>query len=244
MSPHRPTAAVSIRTVALRAGFLALSASSHLLAQTTLREHLDATRLRAGRDSFVVIMQGKPAGWQRLTGSRDGSGWRFTDAITIGAMVTQESVVRLDPGQHEISLRQSGQMQSKPMQISLDFAKGRVRGTALTPTHPAGPLSIDTTVAVGTIDDNAVMPLMSAVRWRDSLSITFPVLASGSGIVDLWSLRVIGADSTTVPAGHFDTWKVEMRASRSRMLFHVTRAAPYRVVRMINGPAFEMQLAP
>jgi len=67
-------AAVFFRTVALRAVFLALSARSRLLAQTTLREHLDATRIRAGRDSFVVMMQGKPAGWQRLTGSRDGSG--------------------------------------------------------------------------------------------------------------------------------------------------------------------------
>ena len=110
------------------------------------------------------------------------------------------SVVRIDAGQHEISLRQSGQMQSKPMQISPDIANGPVRGTALTPTHPAGLLSIDTTVAVGTIDENAVMPLMSAVRWRDSLSITFPVIASGSGIVEPWSLRLLGANSTTVPA--------------------------------------------
>ena len=154
------------------------------------------------------------------------------------------SVVRIDAGQHEISLRQSGQMQSKPMQISPDIANGRVRGTALTPTHPAGLLSFDTTVAVGTIEENAVMPLMSAVRWRDSLGITFPVIASGSGIVEPWSLRLLVANSTTVPAGHFDTWQVEMRTSRTRLLVHVTRAAPYRVMSMINGTAFEMQLVP
>ncbi len=187
-------------------------------------------------------MQGKPSGWQRLTMARDGDGWMVGDALAIGTMVSQSSVIRFGPDLSERSLRQEGVMQGKSMEIALDFADRRVRGTAVTPTHPPGPVTIDTAVARGTIDDNAVMPLLSAVRWRDSLWLVIPVLASGKGTIDAWQLRVLGADTTTVPAGHFDTWRVEMRAERSRSTVHVSRAAPHRVVRIILGPAFEMQL--
>lgn len=39
----------------------AVSHPSTLAAQSALREHIDAARLRVARDSFVVMMQGKPA---------------------------------------------------------------------------------------------------------------------------------------------------------------------------------------
>ena len=83
---------------------------------------------------------------------------------------------------------------------------------------------------------------MVGVRWRDSLSFSFPVLASGKGTTENWTVSVLGRDTTTVPAGHFETWRVEMRSGQNRSTFHVTRTAPYRMVRMTNGPMFEVQL--
>lgn len=85
-------------------------------------------------------------------------------------------------------------------------------------------------------------PLLAVVRWRDSLNFSFPVFASGKGTVSDQKLRVLGSETVTVPAGQFDTWRVEMRAGRSVMFMHITKAAPYRVVKMSNGPAFEMHL--
>jgi hypothetical protein len=212
--------------------------------ETTLREQIDASRLRIGRDSFVVMLRGAASGWQRLIGARDGSVWIGGDAIDMPGIVQQQSVFRMDAALHELSIRQEGTMQDKPMKISLDFAAGRVKGSALTPSGGVTTLAIDTTVTVGTIDDNAVMPLLPAVRWRDSLALSFPVIASGKGTTSAWTLRVLGADTTTVPAGHFSTWRFEMRAGRSRTEVHVTRSAPYRVVRIRNGPVFEMLLLP
>ena len=215
-----------------------------LAAQTTLREHLDPARLRVGRDSFVVMLQGQPRGWQRLTMERAGTGWVVGDAITIDSLVTQASHISLDAALHETALRQEGRMRGREMKITLDFADGRARGTAITPTNPQGPLTIDTTVLAGTVDDNAVAPLLAAVRLRDSLDIAFPVMASGKGTVAPQRLRVLGSELVTVPAGQFDAWRVELSAGRSTVLFFVTKRAPYRVVKMSNGPAFEMQLLP
>lgn len=222
---------------------MAVVLAAPLQAQSTLREAIDKSRLRAGTDSFVVMLQGKAKGWQRLTMARDGKGWQVGDAITIDSMVTQGSVVRFDADLHERSLRQEGVMMGRPMKISLDWQDGRVKGTAMTPSSgPTGSTTIDTVTLAGTIDDNAVAPLLAVVRWRDSLEFSFPVLSSGKGTVSQQQLKVVGSEQTTVPAGVFDTWKIELRAERSLMVANVTKVAPYRVVRMRNGPAFEMQL--
>ncbi len=227
----------------LPATLLAALVGAPLAAQSTLRDAIDPSRLRVGTDSFAVILQGKTKGWQRLSVARDSKGWQVGDAITIDSMVSQGSIVRFDADLHERSLRQEGVMMGRPMKISLDWQNGRVQGTAMTPSSgPSGSLSIDTVALTGVIDDNAVAPLLAAVRWRDSLDFSFPVLSSGKGTVSQQRLRVVGTESTTVPAGVFDTWKIELRADRSVMIANVTKTAPYRVVRMRNGPAFEMQL--
>jgi hypothetical protein len=223
-----------------------LTVLSHPLsvaAQSTLREHIDVARLRVARDSFVVILQGKPKGWQRLTTARDGKGWVFGDAVSVDSFVTQSSTISFDAQLEEQSLRQDGMMMGRAMQISLDWQSGRVRGRSMTPSSgPAGAIAIDTSVTLGTIDDNAVMPQLSAVRFREGFAVEFLVLASGKGTIALQHLRVVGSEPVTVPAGQFDTWRVELRAERSATFVNVTKSAPYRIVRISNGPAFEMLL--
>ncbi len=243
-----PTA-VTFPASIVRAAFqwalaLATITSTALSAQTPLRDHIDMARLRVASDSFVVMLQGSPRGWQKLTTSRDGSDWLLGDALAIDSLVTQASTIRFDAQLNERSLRQEGKMRGRDMKITLDWMDGRVCGSAMTPSSgPTGAITIDTTSSVGMIDDNAVAPLLSAVRYRDSLDISFPVLASGKGTIAMQRLRVMSSESITVPAGQFVTWKVELRAERSAVIVYVTKAAPYRVVKMSNGPAFEMLLA-
>lgn len=224
-------------------------------AAAPLRTHLDPARLRPGVDSFAIVAGGTARGWQRVTVARDGDGWLLRDAVALGAAVRQESRVRLAADLSERALRQEGQMGPAPMTIALDWtanrAGDRVRGTAVTPSGgppggSSGPmtrsLAIDTVVTPGTVDDNAVLPLLPAARWGASLDVAFPVLASGTGAVSTYRLRVLGADSTTVPAGRFDTWRAEMQGGGRTVVLHVTRAAPHRIVRASPvGAPFEMQ---
>ena len=231
------------RTPQLVGLLFALSHPSSLAAQSALREHVDLARLRVARDSFVVMMQGKPKGWQRLTTAHDGSGWVLGDAVTIDSMVSQSSAISFDAQLEERSLRQEGLMMGRAMKISLDWQGGRVSGRSMTPSSgPAGAIAIDTSVAPGTVDDNAVMPLLAAVRFREGFDVQFPVLSSGKGTIAPQRLRVVASEPVTVPAGQFDTWRVELRAERSAAFVNITKSAPYRIVRISNGPAFEMLL--
>lgn len=210
--------------------------------RSVLHEHLDHTRLSVRRDSFVVLVQGAPRGWQVLAAEREGADWLLVDAVTIEGMVSQSSTVRVDAQLNELSLRQQGTMMGKPMRIALDVTDDRVRGTALTPTNPDGELTIDVPHQPGLLDDNAVTSLLPAVRWQDGLQVTFPVLASGKGTISPFILRALGRETVSVPAGQFETWRVELQMDRARVIANVTTEAPYRVVRISNGPAFEMQL--
>jgi hypothetical protein len=238
---------VAVAVLISPAGLLAQSAIASAPASTPLHLLLDASRLKVGVDSFAILVQGKERGWQRLSRERDGTGWRLHDAVTIGAMVRQESVIRLGQDLRELELRQEGVMGNKPMRISLDFlAKGsgtRVVGSADTPTNPSGTLAIDTVVTLGAVDDNAVTPLLAAVSWSEGREIAFPVIASGKGTLSIYRVRVVGADTVTVPAGHFGTWRIELTAESTSVVMHVSRAAPFRIVRMQpKGAPFDIQL--
>jgi Protein of unknown function (DUF3108) len=222
---------------------LSLVGAAPLTAQTTLRDAVDPARLRVARDSFVVMLQGKPKGFQRLTAVQTPTGWQLGDAVTVDSMVTQTSLTTLDRALRDQSLTQEGVMMGKPMAINLAFANGRVRGRSMTPTSgPTGSIDIDTTIADGVPNDNVVLPLMAAMRWKEGLSFTVPVLSTGRGTIADYTFRVVGAESVTVPAGQFSTWRIEQRAQRSVTFVNVTQTAPYRIVRVSNGPVFEMLL--
>lgn len=221
---------LSLLSVGLTSGVL------HAQTPATLPSLIDRSRLTVGVDSFAVMVQGKPMGWQRHERTRVVDGWQIRDAIALGAMVEQESVVQLAADAQERTLRQRGVMRGKPMTIALDFtvATGgvRVRGTADTPSNRQGVLSIDTLLPAATVDDNAVAPLLLGVPWREAMHVVVPVVASGKGTLESTHLQVVGAETVTVPAGTFAVWRVVQESGGARVQFDITRQAPYRLVRM------------
>lgn len=219
-----------------------LTFATPLHAQTPRREQVDVSRIQARRDSFAVMLRGTERGWQVLSASRDGGGWVLGDAVNISGMVSQASSMRFDARMNEQSLRQEGTMMGKPMRITLDARNGRMTGTALTPSNPSGELAIDVPLTEGMIDDNAVTSMLAYVPWRDSLTATFTVLSSGKGTVSTFTAKATGTEAVTVPAGTFDAWRVELQMTNARVFAYVSTSAPYRIVKMSNGPAFEMVL--
>lgn len=139
-------------------------------------------------------------------------------------------------------LDREGLILGKPMRIALDVQQGRVTGKAMTPSNPDGELAIDLPQVEWLVNDNAFAPLLASVRSLEGLEFSFHVLASGKGTVSEFTLRTLGKKSVTVPAGQIKPWRLELQIVRARMIANVTTTAPYRMVRMGNGPAVEMQL--
>ena len=218
-------------TCALAAATLLLPRAGR--AQESWRAHADLTRLRQAVDSFDVVVGGNVIGSQRLGWMREGDSWVMSDEIVLPG-VRQRSEVRVSSRLVEQGLRQEGEVGRTPMRIALDRRNDRFVGTASTPTGGAMPTTIDVAATDDVIDDNALSVVLPAIRWREGLAFSVPVLASGKGTIDRFAATVTARGSTTVPAGTFDVWRVQLVGATYALEAEVTATPPYRVVRF--GP--------
>ena len=206
---------------------------------------IDMAALVPRSDSFSVVVQGRPFGFQRVTLEKTADGWRYSDDTQIGPIVQQHTEVTFGNDLQMRAVKQSGKMQGQDMKIDVTYAAGRAKGSATTP-GPQGMKSVafDTTVTAGSIDDNAVTALIPAMRWAAGAKIRVPEFASGKGESRVTSLNVVGEEKVTVPAGTFNTWKVEVTGGEQPATFFVSKDSPHRLVKIVLSAApVEIQLA-
>jgi len=128
--------------------------------------------------------------------------------------------------------------------VRLDYEGTHVRGQARVPGRE-GPrnLTIDTTLAAGTLDDNQIEAVLTALPLAANARFTFAVYASGEGRVQTLTLAVAGEESATVPAGTFNCWRIDLTGGSQPMTFYVAKDAPFVLVKfeMVGMPvAFEL----
>jgi hypothetical protein len=201
--------------------------------------------LVARSDSFVVMVQGNPLGFQRTAVEQTETGLRIVDDVQIGPIMTQHTEIELAADGTLRSTRQTGQVRGQQTLIDIAYANGRAKGTATAPSV-AGvqTTAIDTTVAPGTIDDNLITALLPAFAWAPNATFTIPVFLSGKGHTQPLTLAVQAMESLTVPAGTFEVYRIEMVGGSAAVALYVTTAAPHRLVKIApRGAPLEFVLA-
>ena len=196
-------------------------------------------------DSFVVMIQGNPLGFQRTTLERTETGLRMVDDVQIGPIMTQHTEVEFAADGAMRSTKQTGQVRGQNTSIEIAYHDGRAKGSATTPSA-AGLVTtaIDTAVAAGTIDDNLLTALLPALDWWPTASITLPVFLSGKGYVQPVTLAVRGTGQLTVPAGTFDVYRIELSGGQASVAMFVTTDATHRLVKIApRGAPLEFVLA-
>jgi zinc protease len=202
-------------------------------------------RLAPRTDSFVVMVQGNPFGFQRGKLEKSGSGWKYTEDTNLGPIMSQHTEVTFDGDLTPGRVTQTGQQQGQQAKIEVSYAGGRAKGSATTPA-PTGPktVQVDAEMVKGMIDDNMVQVLLPTFRWAAGAKFAVSVFQSGKGEPSSLTLTVSGEESVTVPAGTFAAWKVDMTGGEAPVTFHVEKAAPHRLVKIaIVGAPIEMRLA-
>jgi zinc protease len=197
----------------------------------------DHARLRPASDSFAVLVQGNPFGFQVTSMARDGDGWRYREHSEIGPIIQQETEVRMSADLAMRSVSQEGSFQGSAMRLDVRYGEGTVSGTGMTP-GPQGmqPVRYDALpVPAGTVDDNAVQALLPLLDWRPGASFTLAVFASGKGAMEQRTLRVVGEEAVVVPAGTFTAYRVEYTGGDATGTYWVESAAAHRVLKF--GPA-------
>ena len=205
---------------------------------------LDLGAMLPRSDSFAVMVQGNPMGFQRSELSKTPDGFQFREETRIGAFLSQATTVAMGPDAAVRSVSQTGKTQGKDTHINVTYADGRVRGEAVVAAQPEfKTLTIDTVVAAGTVDDNAIQAILPALKWGPNASWTMAVFAAGQNAIQTMNLAVKGVETVQVPAGSFEAYRAEMTGGPATVNFFVTTAAPHRVVKVsLVGVPLEFQL--
>jgi zinc protease len=203
---------------------------------------LDATKLVARTDSFSVLVQGNPFGYQKSTLTKTADGFQYVEESQIGPVLSQRTEITLSGTGEVRKVAQSGKVQGQDMKIDIAVADGHASGSSTTP-GPQGmkTVTVDTDVPSGVIDDNGLTALLPALPWSADASWSFPVLSSGEGTVKTYTLKVAGTESVTVPAGTAETYKVEMSGGQQPVTMYITTAAPHQVMKItVAGAPIEI----
>jgi hypothetical protein len=197
---------------------------------------IDPTLLVPSRDSFVVRIQGAPFGTISSSMEKTPTGFHYSERSSIGGFVKQTTSVDLDQSGAVTRVRQNGKVQGQATSIEVDYANGRAVGKAST-VSPEGPRSVavDTTVAAGTVDDNAVQPLLVALPWAANASWSFGVFSSGQNEYRVTTLKVVGIETVGLDSGPVEAYKVDWSGGWQPATFWISTAAPHWVFKIPSG---------
>ncbi len=193
----------------------------------------DRGQIVARSDSFQALVQGNVFGGQSAKAVVDGDSIVYSESTVIGPFQQQSTVVL----NGDLSMRrtdQTGLVQGQRTEIHLVYAGGRVKGTSQPPQPGAAPktITVDTTVAAGTIDDNALAVLLPALPLAQGKTFNLNVFSSAEGTTKVVSVKVTAIENVLVPAGTFPAYRLELSGMQLPIVMHVTQQAPRRIVRV------------
>ena len=196
---------------------------------------IDFSRLRPATDSFVVLVQGRPVGYELITLEKVEGGFRITDDTNLMPRMQQRTEVAIDASGAMTSVKQRGAIMGKEMSIDVAYAGGKAKGSATVP-GPDGAMTtkeVAADVPANAIDDNVLLPLLPGVAWRPGLAVTVPVFASGRNTLHQVTLTVVGTERLQVPAGTFDVYKVTVDGLTQGMTLYLNTTLPRRVLKAV-----------
>lgn len=200
-------------------------------------------KIVARTDSFAIIVQGNPFGFQRSSLVKRDGGWVYTEDVQIASLVQQNTEVHLNANFEVTSTKQTGKQQGQDSKIDVTYVGGRAKGSSTTPA-PTGPktIAIDTELPKGTLEDNQLTMMFPAMKFAAGAKITVPVFQSGKGTVAPFTLTVTGSESVKVPAGTFDAWKVELSGGEQPTTMWLEKGTNRVVKIALAGTPIELQL--
>lgn len=192
--------------------------------------------LQAGTDSFTVLVQGQPFGFQFMALTRTLDGWEYLERSSLGPIIQQTTTVRFSPMLAMWSTEQRGRFQGNELRLDVRYDAGMAHGEGLTPGN-GGMRSVryaDVTVPEGTIDDNMLVGLLPYFTWSLGATVPVSVFASGRGVVESRTFRVVTEEALTIPLGTFQAYRIAYEGGEAPGTYWVEVTAPHRVLKF--GP--------
>ncbi len=198
-------------------------------------------------DTLAILAQGQTLGLQVSQLARSGDSLIYTEHTQLGQVLNQTTTLSFDTAGRMRRLEQTGTIRGQNTQIRLSYATDRVKGEVQS-AGAKGPerLAVDTSIAPGTLDDNAVQAILPLLPWALNTRWSFPVFVSGENAIRTLTLTAADISQVITPAGVFECFRADLTGGQQRVSFFVTTAAPHRVVRveLANSPVAFVAVSP
>jgi hypothetical protein len=180
------------------------------------RLDLDAERLRTGLFRYRTVVDGKEAGQGRIQIRKSDSGnFVYTNLVEGAFSQSWEAVASraFEPISAKLTM---GQGKEARTAFELAYHGGRVTGFASSGKGPPERRAVDEAVAEDTVDQRIDWAAVMALKeYAPAGQFTFHVYDPGTGHSRVIA-QVLGLETTTVPAGSFETARIRYRIEKNR----------------------------
>jgi hypothetical protein len=196
----------------------------------------DASGLEPRELRYGIQVQGNEVGSLVTRWTRDGDAFAVVTEQTVpGMSITQTAefdAATFAPTRLTTDAGPAGQFQ-------LEVRDGRAVGQGLDPRQ--GPRDVDLEVGPGTALEGQLEIALAVTDYEAVEALTLDVLST-AGSIQSMAVAVTGTETVEVPAGTFETYRLEVSGSQPMTLW-VTRSDPHIVVkREIVGQPVSIEL--
>ena len=212
---------------------------------------LDGSRIRRDQFQYALMVQGNQLASYSIQVGETGEGNVEVTEEMSGMGGSQTTTYVVTPGLEPVSIEQEGQTQMGAAGMDLEYAGGHVTGTATVPQGGGGQgggqpqlqeIQVDTTLAEGTVDQNMMPAVLLSAPLSEGFELELPVYSPQSGVSQL-TATVTGSETVEVPAGTFETWKLEVVQGGRTVNLWITKETPRMMVKQgFAGRPIELQL--
>ena len=194
----------------------------------------EATWMDGDKASYHWLDQsGARIGTGELGYARDGSAWVLTSAEKIGESLDQSASVRVDastlkPLGEEKKIKAEG----TDATVSTTYQGGKLDIRAVVNGQNRS-ASMD--VPSDSLDNDQLLATLRALKFADGYEGKYVNVVAGNATKIPTTIRVKGKEKVDVPAGSFDSWKVELDFGQARQFAWYQADAPNQLVQYDNG---------
>jgi len=95
---------------------------------------VDVSKLGERADSFSVLVQGNPLGYQKTSLTRTQQGFVYRSSMVIGPIMSQSAETIFGADLKPVSTKGRGKVQGQDLAVDVAYANGRAKGTGMTPS--------------------------------------------------------------------------------------------------------------
>jgi zinc protease len=208
---------------------------------------LDRAQIVSRSDSFQVVIQGRPLGAMVTRWAVSADSIVYTEQTQIGGgAVQQNTTVRFNPADLTVTqVDQTGMQAGQAAETHLTYAGGRVKGRSVAPQQSGTPKTtdIDTALVAGTYDDNALNTIIAALPLAAGQTFNVSIFESGQNRTTVMQIKVADGGAVTVPAGTFQTFRLDIAGGQVPIVMSVAKDTPRRIVKIeLVGAPFQFEL--